>query len=101
MVKAVVLTGDKADLRMRSITMHQKDDAGPYLTMTCAMKGLHADFYDITFTKNKYYEPRRMSFSAHKHHHLEAMTCEYAAENKRDTVIVTLCTHTALYLSTC
>ncbi|MFI5223454.1 MAG: UbiD family decarboxylase domain-containing protein, partial [Nitrospirales bacterium] len=66
-VKQVVLTGDKADLRTLPIPMHQKDDAGAYLTMTCAMKGLNSDFYDITFTKNKFYEPRRMSFSAHKH----------------------------------
>jgi 2,5-furandicarboxylate decarboxylase 1 len=81
--------------------MHQKDDAGAYLTMACAMKGLNKDFYDITFTKNKYYEPRRMSFSAHKHHHLEAMTCEYEAENKRAPVIVILGHHPAFYLSTC
>src|SRR5262249_7265169 len=67
-VKQVVLTGDNADLRTLPIPMHQKDDAGAYLTMTCAMKGLNREFYDITFTKNKFYEPRRMSFSAHKHH---------------------------------
>jgi 2,5-furandicarboxylate decarboxylase 1 len=97
----VVLTGDKADLRTLPIPMHQKDDAGAYLTMACAMKGLKRDFYDITFTKNKFYEPRRMSFSAHKHHHLEAMTCEYEAENKRAPVIVILGHHPAFYLSTC
>ena len=57
-VKQVVLTGDKADLRTLPIPMHQKDDAGAYLTMTCAMKGLNSDFYDITFTKNKFYEPQ-------------------------------------------
>jgi 2,5-furandicarboxylate decarboxylase 1 len=100
-VKQVVLTGDKADLRTLPIPMHQKDDAGAYLTMACAMKGLNRDFYDITFTKNKFYEPRRMSFSAHKHHHLEAMTCEYEAENKRAPVIVILGHHPAFYLSTC
>ena len=100
-VKQVVLTGDKADLRTLPIPMHQKDDAGAYLTMACAMKGLNRDFYDITFTKNKFYEPRRMSFSAHKHHHLEAMTCEYEAENKRAPVIVILSHHPAFYLSTC
>lgn len=100
-VKQIVLTGDKADLRTLPIPMHQKDDAGAYLTMACAMKGLNRDFYDITFTKNKFYEPRRMSFSAHKHHHLEAMTCEYEAENKRAPVIVILGHHPAFYLSTC
>src|SRR2546425_665341 len=66
-----------------------------------ALNKQKSDFYDITFTKNKYYEPRRMSFSAHKHHHLEAMTCEYEAENKRAPVIVILGHHPAFYLSTC
>jgi 2,5-furandicarboxylate decarboxylase 1 len=100
-VKEVVLTGDKADLRTLPMPVHQKDDAGAYHTMACAMKGLNSDFYDITFTKNKYYEPRRMSFSAHKHHHLEAMTCEYEAANKRAPVIVILGHHPAFFLSTC
>ena len=54
-VKEVVLTGDKADLRILPMPMHQKDDVAPYHTMACAMKGINSDFYDITFTKNRYY----------------------------------------------
>ncbi|MGE5816447.1 MAG: UbiD family decarboxylase domain-containing protein [Deltaproteobacteria bacterium] len=100
-VKEIVLTGDKADLRILPMPMHQKADVAPYHTMTCAMKGLNSDFYDITFTKNRYYEPRRMSFSAHKHHHLEAMTTEYEAKNKRAPVVVMVGHHPAFYLSTC
>jgi 2,5-furandicarboxylate decarboxylase 1 len=100
-VKEVVLTGDKADLGMLPMPMHQKGDAGPYHTMTCAMKGLNADFYDITFTKNKYHDPKHMSFSAHKHHHLEAMACEYEEKNLRAPVIVILGHHPAFYLSSC
>jgi 2,5-furandicarboxylate decarboxylase 1 len=100
-VKEVVLTGDKADLRILPMPMHQKGDAGPYHTMTCAMKGLNAEFYDITFTKNKYHDPKHMSFSAHKHHHLEAMACEYEDKNMRAPVIVILGHHPAFYLSSC
>ena len=100
-VKQVVLTGDKADLRVLPMPMHQKGDAGPYHTMTCAMKGLNGDFYDITFTKNKYHDPTHMSFSAHKHHHLEAMACEYEEKNLRAPVIVVLGHHPAFYLSSC
>ncbi|HXG51293.1 MAG TPA: UbiD family decarboxylase [candidate division Zixibacteria bacterium] len=100
-VKETVLRGDKADLRVLPIPMHQKDDVGPYLTMACAMKGFNADFYDITFTKNRYYEPRRMSFSAHKHHHLEAIATEYEEHNERAPVIVILGHHPAFFLSTC
>jgi 2,5-furandicarboxylate decarboxylase 1 len=100
-VKEVVLTGDKADLRILPMPMHQKDDVAPYHTMACAMKGINSDFYDITFTKNRYYSSQRMSFSAHKHHHLEAMTCEYEAQNQRAPVIVILGHHPAFYLSSC
>ena len=100
-VKEAVYKGDKADLRVLPVPMHQKDDVGPYLTMACAMKGLNADFYDITFTKNRYYEPRRMSFSAHVHHHLEAMTQEYEKQNMRAPVIVILGHHPAFFLSSC
>ena len=100
-VKELVLTGDKADLRRLPMPMHQKGDVAPYHTMACAMKGLNGGFYDITFTKNRYYEPRRMSFSAHKHHHLEAMACEYEDQKQRAPVIVVLGHHPAFYLSTC
>jgi UbiD family decarboxylase len=99
--KEVVTRGAQVDLRKMPIPMHHKDDVGPYFTMTCAMKGVDADFYDITFTKNMYYEPRRMSFSAHPHHHLEAMVQEYERQDKRAPVIVILGHHPAFYLSTC
>ena len=99
--KEVVLKGPKADLRTLPISMHHQDDSGSYLTMTCAMKSIDDDFYDITFTKNMYYEPQRMSFSAHKHHHLEAMVQEYEKKDKRAPVIVVLGHHPAFYLSTC
>ncbi len=99
--KEVVLKGSQADLRILPITMHQKDDVGPYLTMACVMKSIDDGFYDITFTKNLYYEPRRMSFSAHAHHHLEAMTTEYEKKNKRAPVIVVLGHHPAFFLSCC
>ena len=99
--KEVILKGAQVDLRTLPIPMHHKDDVGAYLTMACAMKSLDNDFYDITFTKNMYYTPQRMSFSAHPHHHLEAMTTEYEKKNKRAPVIVILGHHPAFFLSTC
>lgn len=99
--KEVVLKGAQVDLRTLPISMHQKDDAGAYLTMACVMKSITDGFYDMTFTKNMYYEPRRMSFSAHAHHHLESMTTEYEKRNKRAPVIVVLGHHPAFYLSSC
>jgi 2,5-furandicarboxylate decarboxylase 1 len=99
--KEVVRKGADADLRTLPIPMHQKDDAGAYLTMVCVMKSVNGGFYDITFTKNMYYAPRRMSFSAHAHHHLEAMTTEYEKQNRRAPVIVVLGHHPAFFLSCC
>lgn len=99
--KEVVLKGSKADLRIFPIPMHHKDDSGSYFTMTCIMKSLEGGFYNITFTKNMYYGPSRMSFSAHRHHHLEAMLQEYEKKDKRAPVIIVLGHHPAFYFSSC
>lgn len=99
--KEVVVKGSDVDLRKLPIPMHHADDVGAYLTMACAMKSVDNGFYDITFTKNMYYAPQRMSFSAHAHHHLEAMLQEYEKRNKRAPVIVILGHHPAFFLSTC
>ncbi len=99
--KEVVRKGSDVDVGIFPIPMHHKDDVGAYFTMACAMKGIEDDFYDITFTKNMYYGPRRMSFSAHAHHHLEAMLQEYEKRDKRAPVIVILGHHPAFFLSTC
>lgn len=99
--KEIVLTGGDADLRALPIPMHHEGDAGPYLTMACAMRSIDGGFYDITFTKNQYFGPQRMSFSAHRHHHLEKITAEYEARNDRAPVIVILGHHPAFFLSCC
>jgi UbiD family decarboxylase len=99
--KEVVLKGSQVDLRMFPIPMHHKDDAGPYFTMTCVMKSIDNGFYDITFTKNMYCGPHRLSFSAHSHHHLRRIIEEYEKKKKRAPVIIILGHHPAFYLSTC
>jgi UbiD family decarboxylase len=99
--REVVFRGDQADLRTLPMPMHHKDDAGAYFTMVCVMKRMEDDFYDITFTKNMFYGPRRTSFSAHVHHHLETMVTEYEKKDKRAPVIIVLGHHPAFYLSSC
>ena len=74
---------------------------GPYLTMTCVMKGLRQNFYDITFTKNWVKDKRKMTVSAHGHHHLARMFAEYEQEKLRAPLIVVLGHHPAFYLSAC
>ncbi len=99
--KEIVLKGAEADIGTLPIPMHHKDDVGPYFTMACVMKSPEGGFYDITFTKNMYYGPRKMSFSAHPHHHLEAILQEYEKKNQRAPVVVILGHHPTLFLSTC
>jgi UbiD family decarboxylase len=98
--KEVVLTGAEADVGTLPIPMHHKDDVGPYFTMACVMKSPDG-FYDITFTKNMYYGPRKMSFSAHPHHHLEAIVQQHEKTSLRAPVAVILGHHPAFFLSTC
>lgn len=99
--REVVLRGADADLRRLPVAMHHQRDAGPYFTMGCAMKALSEGFYDVTFTKNLIKGPRRMSFSAHPHHHLEAITQEYEAQGRRAPVIAILGHHPAFWLAVC
>lgn len=99
--KEVVLRGKKADLRILPIGMHHKDDCAPYLTMTCAMKSLTDDFYNVTFTKNKFFGPQKVGISADPHHHFDIMIREYEAEQRPAPVIIILGHHPAFYLASC
>jgi 2,5-furandicarboxylate decarboxylase 1 len=99
--KEVIWEKDAANLQKLPIPMFHTKDAGPYFTMTCAMKALDGDFYDITFNKNWVKSPTRMSVSAHAHHHLEGIFSQYEAKGLRAPLIVVLGHHPAFYLSSC
>ena len=99
--KEIIWDKEDADLFKLSIPMHHEKDVGPYLTMTCIMKGLNCDFYDITFTKNMVKGPKKVSVSAHPHHHLEGILTEYERLDKRAPMIIILGHHPAFYLSSC
>lgn len=99
--KEIIWEGEDADLFRLPIPMHHEKDAGPYLTMTCVMKGLDSDYYNITFTKNMVKGPKKVSVSAHPHHHLEGILTEYEKLNKRAPMIIILGHHPAFYLSSC
>jgi UbiD family decarboxylase len=99
--KQHVYRGDQVDLRSLPVAMHHKLDVGPYLTMVCAMKSPEQGFYDMTFTKNMVKGRRRMSISAHPHHHLDRILADYVRLQKRAPVVVILGHHPAFFLSTC
>ena len=97
----IITEGDSVNLWELPIPLHHQHDVGPYLTMTCVMKGLSQEFYDITFTKNWAKEPNRMSVSAHAHHHLAKIIDEHEKINRPTPMIVVLGHHPAFYLSAC
>ena len=97
----IIHQGTHADLWELPIPMHHIKDVGPYFTMTCVMKGLDEDFYDITFTKNWVKEPRKTSVSAHGHHHLAKIIAAHEARDLPTPMIIVLGHHPAFYLSAC
>jgi UbiD family decarboxylase len=99
--RQVVLRGEEADLRRLPVAMHHRMDAGAYFTMTCAMKALSGNFTDVTFNKNMVTGPRRMSFSSHAHHHLDAIVGEYEKVGRRAPAIAILGHHPAFYMAAC
>ena len=99
--KQNVLRGNKVDLRSLPVPMHHQLDAGPYLTMVCAMKSPEGGFYNLTFTKNMVKGRRKLSLSAHPHHHLDHILGEYEHLQKRAPVVIILGHHPAFFLSTC
>lgn len=97
----VVWEKEDVDLSRLPVPLHHKEDVGPYFTMTCVMKGMEKEFYDISFTKNWVKEPRKMSVSAHKHHHLARIIAEHEKKDLPTPMIVVLGHHPAFYLSSC
>lgn len=97
----VIRKENSADLWELPIPLHHQKDVGSYLTMTCAMKGLDRDFYNISFTKNWAKSPQKMSVSAHGHHHLARIIAEHEEKERPTPMIVILGHHPAFYLSTC
>lgn len=97
----VVRRADDVDLWTLPIPLHHIKDVGPYFTMTCIMKGLNQEFYDITFTKNWVKDPHKMSISAHGHHHLAKIIAEHEKRHLATPMVVVLGHHPAFYLSAC
>jgi 2,5-furandicarboxylate decarboxylase 1 len=97
----IIRKGDDVDLWDLPIPRHHIKDVGPYFTMTCIMKGLDQEFYDITFTKNWVKDPRKMSVSAHGHHHLAKIIAAHEKRDMATPMIVVLGHHPAFNLSAC
>lgn len=62
-VKEVALTGEAVNLTTVPMFRYHEQDIGQYLTMLAVMKDPDDGFYDISFCKNMYLSPRRLTVS--------------------------------------
>ena len=96
-----VWRGEEADITRLPAACYHEKDAGPYFVMACALKGKSGNFYNVTMTKNMIFGPRRMSISAHAHHHLAEIITEHEHVDEPTPVAVILGHHPAFYLASC
>jgi 2,5-furandicarboxylate decarboxylase 1 len=96
-----VQRGEEADVTFLPAARYHEKDAGPYFVMDCIMKGRSGDFYDVTPTKNLVYGPRRLSLSAHGHHHLARIIEEYEEAGEATPIAIVLGHHPAFTLGSC
>ncbi len=96
-----LLLGEDADVNIFPAARYHEKDVGPYFVMACLMKSRSAGFYDVTPTKNLVHGPRRLSLSAHGHHHLSVIVDEYEKAGEPAPVAIVLGHHPAFYLGSC
>jgi len=99
-VKQVIVPEPDIDCREFPIPYCHEKDVGPYFVMSNIMKS-HEGFYDATMTKNLVYGPKRLSVSAHWHHHLMRIYKEYEEKNERAPIAIVVSHHPAFFLGMC
>jgi UbiD family decarboxylase len=99
-VKECVCAESEIDCRKFPIPYCHENDVGPYFVMSNIMKS-HEGFYDATMTKNLIYGPKRLSVSAHWHHHLMRIYEEYEQRNERAPIAIVVSHHPAFFLGMC
>ncbi|MBI4318153.1 MAG: UbiD family decarboxylase [Chloroflexi bacterium] len=96
-VKQVVELGEQVDLRKLPIVRHYEMDIGPYLTMACVMRDPDEGFYDVSFVKTLYRDPRKLGTVLHTPHFVRLLA-KYERRNKPAPIIVVLGHHPAFSL---
>lgn len=99
-VKECVCAESEIDCRKFPIPYCHEKDVGPYFVMSNIMKS-HEGFYDATMTKNLIYGPKRLSVSAHWHHHLMRIYEEYEKKGERAPIAIVVSHHPAFFLGMC
>ncbi len=99
-VKECICSESEIDCRKFPIPYCHEKDVGPYFVMSNIMKS-HEGFYDATMTKNLIYGPKRLSVSAHWHHHLMRIYEEYEKKGERAPIAIVVSHHPAFFLGMC
>jgi len=100
-VKEVVLTGNAVDIGVVPMFRYHEQDSGHYLTMVAVMKDRDEGFYDVSFCKNMYVDPRKLTVSLQRklHKHLLNILEKNEERNEETPVALILGHHPALYLA--
>ena len=96
-VKDVVEIGEQVDVRKLPIVRHFHMDLSPVLTMACVMRDPDEGFYDVSFIKNFYREPRKLGTSIHSWH-FERLLDKYEKRGEPAPIVTVLGHHPAFFL---
>ncbi len=66
--KEVVKRGDEVDLRKLPIVRHHEMDGGPYIDMTVVMRDPDKGFYNASFHRNQYKDPKKVGIHLSPRH---------------------------------
>jgi len=67
-VKEVIRTGEDVDLRKLPVVRHHEMDGGPYIDMTVILRDPDEGFYNASFHRNQYKEPRKLGIHLSPRH---------------------------------
>lgn len=99
-VKEVMRKGRDVDLSRVPMFRYHEQDIGFYLTMVAVMKDSEENFYDVSFCKNMYVSPKRLTVSLQRklHKHLLNILEKNEERDQETPVAMIIGHHPAFYL---
>lgn len=100
-VREVVLTGNAAHMARVPMLRYHEQDIGHYLTMVAVMKDPDEGFCDISFCKNMFVGPRKLTVSLQRklHKHLLNILEKNEERNRETPIALIIGHHPAFYLA--
>ncbi|MFQ5850922.1 MAG: UbiD family decarboxylase domain-containing protein [Candidatus Binatia bacterium] len=100
-VKEVVLTGEAVNMSAIPMFRYHEQDIGQYLTMVAVMKDFDEGFYNVSFCKNMYVGPRKLTVSLQRklHKHLLNIVEKNEEHDQETPLALVIGHHPAFYLA--